>query len=133
MIAIICGGRDYVGSLGDQYALDRIHHKYKITEVISGEQGGADRFGEEWSKRKGIPVRPFPVKRDRYRGGSAGPIRNAEMVKYCDEHPDAAICIALPGTRGTTDMVMKATNKGIPVVFISQGEITWPSEERILD
>ena len=52
--------------------------------IISGGAKGADHLGEEWAKRNGVEVVRMPADWDQY-GKSAGPIRNAEMLKYAQE------------------------------------------------
>jgi hypothetical protein len=56
---------------------------WPITEVISGGAGGADRLGEAWAARNGIPVKRFPADWARY-GKGAGPVRNREMALYAE-------------------------------------------------
>lgn len=92
---------------------------FGISEVVSGcqrtlgEDGmlyGADFFGEVWANSHGIPVQPFPAKWE-ILGKSAGPIRNQEMANYAD----ALIAIWDGKSRGTKDMIDKATKKGLKV------------------
>lgn len=70
------------------------------TEIVSGCAKGVDRSGEEWAKRNGVPIKPFPANWRLY-GRSAGPIRNREMAKYAD----ALIAIWDGKSRGTEDMI----------------------------
>jgi hypothetical protein len=48
------------------------------------------------------------------------------MVDYLLENQ--GVCVAFPGGRGTTDMITRCQNAGVPVVFIKQGEVYWPNE-----
>jgi len=126
MRAVICGGRDYKMLGTDYVALDRIHGIYKITEVVSGCQTGADQGGESWAKARGIPVKPFPYEKSKGRAG--GPIRNEKMAKYARE--DNGICVAFPGGRGTTNMITRAEYWCLPVIMVDHGQITWDIEGR---
>ncbi len=88
-----------------------------ITEVVSGKAKGVDKWGEDFAKFKGIHVEPFPANWD-YHGEAAGPIRNAEMVKYADA------LIAFPGGSGTADVTKKAKAAGLLVIEITPSRET---------
>jgi hypothetical protein len=130
MIGIICGGRDFIGTQKDTHALNKIHAEYKFTQVFHGAYRGADDFGKEWSKSRGIPDRPFPADWNKF-GLGAGPRRNSEMVECAIESGDKIVLVAFPGNKGTTDIIMKASSKGIPVILIDHnGGISYPMEFR---
>ncbi len=126
MKAIICGGRDYVPNISvDSNLLDRIHSRFNLTEVVHGAATGADTFGDEWAKGRGIPRTPFRVTKEDWvmYGPSAGPRRNGDMLKHINNE---GIVIAFPGGRGTSDMVNRAQQHGLDCVFLNGGEIFWP-------
>lgn len=126
MQAIICGGREYRAGRKDIHVLNMIHSRLKITEVIHGAARGADMFGDAWAKSRGIPVKPFEVRKEDWKRmpGYAGFNRNQKMVDYVDNKN--CVCIAFPGGNGTSDTVERCNKVGIPVIFIKQGEIFWP-------
>ena len=70
------------------------------TEIVSGCAKGVDRAGEEWAKRNGVPIKPFPANWETY-GRAAGPIRNQQMAAYAD----ALIAIWDGKSRGTESMI----------------------------
>ena len=104
MKTIIAGGRDYILSQQDYEYLDTL----PITEVVCGCATGADTCGEEWAKRKRIPVERFPADWQRY-GKSAGYIRNEKMAKY------AQACVLFPGGKGTKNMEVEAKRHGLKI------------------
>lgn len=91
----------------------------KVIEIVSGcnksvdrETGkifGADYWGEQWAKERGIPVKPFPANWDAY-GLSAGPKRNRRMAAYAD----ALLAIWDGKSRGTRNMIEEAEKRGLP-------------------
>jgi hypothetical protein len=106
MKLIIAGGRDYHLTLADIARLDAL--RPKVTEVVSGASKGFDGDSEVWATRNEIPITFFPADW-KYRGSSAGPIRNQEMVAYAD-------AVALfPGGKGTENMHTEAVKAGIQV------------------
>jgi hypothetical protein len=72
------------------------------------EAKGADTLAGEWAKARGITVLACPADWKKW-GKMAGPIRNKEMLTYT---PDGVV--ALPGGKGTEDMVMQAVAAGLP-------------------
>lgn len=109
MKVIICGGRDYAMSIDDWDWLDGLKDTLPITVVVSGCASGADTGGQRWANMRHIPIKQFPAEW-RLHGRAAGPMRNSVMANY------AEACIAFPGGRGTTDMIAKATAKGMRVI-----------------
>lgn len=55
----------------------------KISVVLSGHARGADIYGEQWSKEKGLKLEIFPANWEKW-GKSAGLIRNAKMVNLAE-------------------------------------------------
>lgn len=115
MIVIICGGRDYQITEEGYAFLDRQHRYYQLDEVVSGGASGADKCGEEWAKRNGIPVRRFNAQWGKY-GKIAGPRRNEEMASHAD------MCIAFPGGAGTENMKAFARLYGLEVIEFRDSE-----------
>jgi hypothetical protein len=77
---------------------------------MEGGARGGDRCARNWAISRGVTYRTFDADWTRYRH-RAGPIRNQQML---DEGcPD--LTIALPGGKGTTDMVLKSRAAGVTV------------------
>ena len=104
--AIICGGRDFDDKQYLFDALDKLH----LREIAHGGASGADSLAGEWATQRNIPCAVFPA--DWSIGRSAGPKRNAEMLKSFV--PD--VVIAFPGGRGTADMIRRAEKKDVLVL-----------------
>lgn len=83
---------------------------WKPTVVLSGAAKGADRLGEIWAERNGVPVEKFPADWNRW-GRQAGYIRNAYMLG----HGEALIALWDGESRGTKDVIFKALKAGMPV------------------
>lgn len=111
MKVIIAGGRDYVFTDQDEADLDRLYDQIGITEVVSGRARGADTCGEEWARKRGLPVTPFPANW-KLHGRAAGPIRNEEMARYVGA---AGAVVLLPGGTGTQNMHEQAKKHGLQI------------------
>lgn len=81
--------------------------------VIHGAAKGADWLAGEVAKALGYPVFTFPADWDTH-AKAAGPLRNQAMANA------AHSCIALPGGKGTTDMVKRMKVKKARVVEIKE-------------
>ena len=119
---LICGGRDLnhadVWNSLERDCLDLVSNclginRPKIFHVIHGGMKGADSAAGDWAKSEGAKVTAYPADWKTY-GKAAGPIRNRRMLD--EGKPD--IVVALPGGRGTADMVRQAEDRGVPVVKI---------------
>lgn len=123
---LVCGGRDYACPRIDgvivvnpeEYArveriLDAVHKSIvaggKSLFVIHGDADGADTAADRWAKSRGVPFRAFPADWGRYQR-RAGPIRNKQMLT--EGKPDAIV--ALPGGRGTRNMIEQGRRAGVP-------------------
>lgn len=127
MKCIIAGSRELCGfprekdpELWDHHAtifmgmMELCPFKSEITEVVSGHARGTDTLGEIWSKiylKKDATI--FPANWRAYKK-AAGPIRNQEMLNYCLTS-DCLIAILRKTSRGTKDMIQRATKKGLRV------------------
>lgn len=100
MKTIIAGGRDLPETMTHWRAIDEVHAKLGITEVVCGGARGGDTIGRLWAEDRGIPVKLFPADWKQH-GRAAGPIRNQAMAEYADA------LIALPGGKGTANMVFR--------------------------
>lgn len=101
---LVTGGRKYKNQRKVFDVLNELHlTQGPIGLVVNGGASGADQTSTYWSKLHGIPVHVYPAKWEE-EGKSAGPIRNARMLK--EEKVD--IVVAFPGSKGTADLVRKA-------------------------
>ena len=99
MKVLIYGGRDWANRESLYFALDTFHKEYTFTSVIQGEAKGADTMAKEWAISRGIPQKGYVAHWNIY-GGSAGPIRNRQML--FDGQPE--ITVEFAGGRGTAHM-----------------------------
>jgi hypothetical protein len=106
--------------------MDSIHADDPIELLIHGAARGADSIAAQWAARRGIPLDPHPAAWDDLEGvpehyirtdargrrynSSAGPMRNAEMLRTTDPTLLVAFTDASSwrGTPGTSDMLGKA-------------------------
>lgn len=108
MKVIIAGGRDHAPTPDEERCVRAVLAHNKATEVVSGGARGVDLWGENLAGLLGLTVKRFPADWERH-GRSAGPIRNKQMADYADA------LIALPGGRGTANMVATARRLDLKV------------------
>lgn len=121
MIVLICGGRDMSRTDAwnwlERNAKDELAFasgrtsSLSIEKIIHGGCRGADEGAGDWAKSEHIPIQVCPADWKKH-GKAAGPIRNREMLTV--HKPDYVI--ALPGGRGTADMIRQAEEHGVPVI-----------------
>jgi len=125
MKVLICGGRDLNRHECNNW-LDRNLYDYladatgsysslTVSHIIQGGARGADEGAKDWAKSEGITCIEFPADWKAH-GKAAGPIRNRKMLDQ--GKPD--FVIALPGGRGTKNMVDQAISRGIAVIEIER-------------
>jgi len=114
MIVIVAGGRNLVSTREISLAVEELLLKLGAEAVVSGCARGGDAIGEQAAFALGLTVLKYPAvwvipdsngTVDR----TAGFKRNEQMAQVADA------LIALPGGRGTDDMVRRAIRKGMPV------------------
>lgn len=120
MNVLICGGRDMdridAWNWLEKNAKDELSFasglsNFTIDKIIHGGCRGADEGAGEWAKSEHIPVVVCQADWKKH-GKAAGPIRNQLMI---DLHkPD--FVIALPGGKGTENMIRLAESHGIKVI-----------------
>lgn len=118
---LVCGGRDLdpadAWNWLEKNAKDEIanrldhHSTFRISVLIHGDARGADQGGADWGKSEHAQVLAYPANWRKH-GKAAGPIRNTRMLE--EGKPD--VVIALPGGRGTANLVSQAVAYGIPVI-----------------
>lgn len=109
MILLVCGGRDFTDRDAAFSALDRAHAKRPVTVLIHGVQRGADTLAGEWAEARGIKAIAVKALWEVH-GPAAWPLRNQAMLEM---GPEGAV--ALPGGRGTADMVRRCRSAGVLV------------------
>ena len=121
MKIIVTGGRDFK----NVQLVNRLLTALSPEILVVGDcPTGADLFAREWGVKRKL-VREYvelivyeadwdAAERAGNRN-SAGPIRNAAMVKA---HRDANFLLAFPGDRGTRDCIEKAHAAGLPVLTV---------------
>jgi YspA, cpYpsA-related SLOG family len=110
---LVCGSRTW----SDFETLRTILDAEPDTDVvlIHGGARGVDRLAGEYARQRGWPVEVYPADWDRH-GKAAGPIRNQRMLD--EGRPTEVIALTdkpLHESRGTADMVRRATRAGIQV------------------
>ncbi len=87
-----------------------LHAEKKFSEIIGGDDGGAERICTGWAKANGVPVTIFERK-DRRESITD---RNLRMLKASSPE----LVIAFGGGESTRALLSEAKNRGIPVVEI---------------
>lgn len=111
---LVCGGRDFNDPSFIFRHLVGQHARRSITAVIEGGAPGVDKFARMWAEGQGIEVVTWRADWKTH-GKAAGPIRNAEMLRF--GKPD--LVIAFPGGKGTANMVAQARAAGVKVIEVS--------------
>lgn len=113
MRVLVCGGRDFTDESAVINWLLRFEEECgPFSRVIHGGARGADSLAGQWADLERIPQTVFKANWKKH-GKAAGPIRNQQMLD--EGKPD--MVIALPGGRGTADMVRRAEASGVKVVL----------------
>lgn len=112
---LICGGRDFSDWQAFEASMDMACglRGYLPARVVHGGAAGADMLAHRWARSHFLEVIAVLADWDRL-GRSAGPARNAEMLRR--HHPE--LVVAFPGGRGTADMVAKARASGVDVLEV---------------
>lgn len=97
MKCIIAGGRDYIPTPNEKEFVIEILQHYHVTEIVSGNSGASDLFGERLAEELELKLKLFPAEWKKY-GPKAGPLRNRQMAAYTD------YAILFPGGAGTESM-----------------------------
>lgn len=83
---------------------------FKITEIVDGDGPGVDRIAHFLATQWKIAFKRFPANWALY-GNEAGPRRNQQMAEYAD----ALIAVWDGQSRGTADMITRASARSLPV------------------
>lgn len=110
MKLLICGGRNF----NDYSFLETALKSMSVTCIIQGGANGADALGKQYAQYNNLPCIEYKANWTKH-GRSAGPIRNRQML--VEGKPDAVL--ALPGGRGTANMIKQALQMGLPVLNLT--------------
>lgn len=123
----MCGSRTFDDQQTVEAVLDGIFHQWADLDldepftIITGGATGADELAKRWW-RVGVDAGSVEVSADwRKHGKAAGPIRNQQMLD--DEQPDvvwAFVDKPLSESRGTADMVRRASAAGVPTFVVER-------------
>jgi SLOG family YspA-like protein len=113
MRILVCGGRDFSDKQLLFDTLDRIDVERPISLVIHGAAHGADSFAGEWAMENLKAWAAYPADWTKH-GKAAGAIRNRRML--VEGRPD--LVVAMPGGRGTANMIKIAHADGVEVMEI---------------
>lgn len=113
---LICGDRNWTDESSILNVLNRLITAFgKRIMIIEGEcpYGGADLYAKEGAIKLGLKHKGYAADWDKY-GRKAGPIRNQKMIDK--ESPAMVIAFHsnIEKSKGTKDMVNRATKTGIP-------------------
>lgn len=118
MKIIFCGDRHWT----DRNAILRVMTTLKFNlgtfTVVEGEAPGADTLAKKCAEELELVVDKYFAEWDR-KGKAAGPIRNAEMLRY--SHAIVAFHNDLARSKGTANMVMLGLRACRPVWVHTEG------------
>lgn len=115
MIVLVTGDRHWTNR--KKIARELSKRKKKIKLLIHGGARGADLIADEFARILGIQTAQFDANWPFY-GRSAGPIRNANMVRFIKPDLVLAFHKNLRKSKGTRNMVQLARGKKIRVKII---------------
>lgn len=113
MRLLVCGGRNFSDIDRLRFCMNQIVGNETDVTVIHGGARGADRLAGQIALRAGVKVSVFFAQWETY-GKAAGSLRNQQMLD--EGKPD--VVLAMPGGRGTADMVRRAKAAGVKVVEV---------------
>lgn len=108
MKILVTGGRGYADQRFLTAALDLLHARFTLSEVVHGAATGADTLADRWARANGVTPYPFPAPWDGYAGNYAGRVRNGKMLR--DARPD--LVVGFTGGSGTAHMLSLAKEWG---------------------
>jgi hypothetical protein len=115
MRILCCGDRNWHSLV----SIEKVLEGYpRDTVIIHGNANGADRMSAEIANKFGYTIESYPARWDIY-GRAAGPIRNQEMLDKGKPEFVIAFHKDLENSKGTKDMVKRASKAGIPTRVIT--------------
>jgi hypothetical protein len=110
-IILVTGGRDYNDRARMRDGLSKYARFYWV--LLQGGAPGADKLAHDlWTTEFQRPSITVPAEWGAY-GKRAGMIRNQDMIAEWS----IETVLAFPGGRGTQDMVNRAREEGIEIVY----------------
>lgn len=113
MTILVTGSRDWKDL---RRIVTRLMEEPDGTTIIQGGAIGADATAAHAARALGFEVISVQAQWSRY-GRVAGPMRNRKML---DMKPDKVLAFRRNMSRGTTDCVLEAISRGIPVEIIDE-------------
>jgi hypothetical protein len=134
MRLVVAGGRRFYDKARVYRLLDRIYAETPNLEIVTGLADGADTFGLEWAKERGVKYHEYPAKW-RVNGvfdKGAGHKRNREMAKF----GTAALIFWDGESTGSASMIKYGHQYELNVVVVdydyNENEMLRPSWDRKL-
>jgi hypothetical protein len=124
---LVCGSRTWTDGVLLAHAVEQVvaeHGQGRAGVVlIEGDARGADRLAGALARARGWELEVYPADWQRH-GRTAGPRRNARMLR--EGRPERVIAFTddLAGSRGTADMVRRAQGAGLLVLVVSHPPTT---------
>jgi len=116
---LVCGSRtitnvSWIFSEIEKY-ISESNLQYSDIHIIEGSAKGVDKIAKQFADDRNIPVIEMPADWKSY-GRAAGPIRNEQMVKLCDQ------CLILwdgksRGTKNDIDLCDKYNKSNKIVIY----------------
>lgn len=106
VVMIVSGSRHWTNKAYIFGILDSLRQLWGVTHVVQGGARGVDKIADQWAEARGIPSTTIPADWVGDGKKSAGPIRNAKMLKLFPE----AKCVAFPigESKGTRNFIKQA-------------------------
>jgi hypothetical protein len=122
VVVLVTGGRDFNNATYMWQGFNAISHHVSshISGIVQGGARGADTLAKKMGNEWGIPVHEFPADWGTH-GKSAGFMRNKQMLDSGLAH----VVMAMPGGRGTDNMVQIAKRAQIQVFDFRQNIVIW--------
>jgi hypothetical protein len=119
---LVCGSRTWTDAALLAEAVEQTvaeHGQDRAGVVlIEGDARGADRLAGTLARARGWALETYPADWQRH-GRTAGMRRNARMLRQGRPERVIACTDDLAASRGTADMIRRAHEAGLPVLFVS--------------
>jgi hypothetical protein len=117
MKVLVCGGRNWTKANPIKRELEKLPEE---STIIHGACKGADSLAGVIGRSLGYEIKSYSAKWSTF-GKAAGAIRNQEML---NDNEDIELVLAfhenITESRGTKDMVTRATNAGINCLIFTK-------------
>lgn len=123
----VIGSRDFSDYEILKNRLDLFRRFKIIDEIVSGGAYGADKLAEKYAKDNNIPIKIFLPNWNKH-GRVAGPIRNRQIIEYCDSMIAFWDC----KSKGTLSSINICEELNVPYQIIKYKEFNWFNEIRFV-